>query len=112
MTDLAKTPLPIDLIVAMGMHEGLDKLKELQARDDAIKSLKRDLEAQIGPVVSEPPSAAASFYPELARALLCAISHRANLVEVFRALAAVGAPSSIDMLKEGIQAVKDKQPIA
>lgn len=110
MTDTGKTPLPIDLIVATLMHAGLDKLKQVEAMQDAIKSITQRIEKDIGPVISETPDLMSQFYPEMARALLCEVANKASLVEVFRALAAVGAPTSIDMLREGIQAVKDRQP--
>ena len=94
---------PIDLIVANVMHDAagfdplIDKILHVaeQFRPDLKKSLKKDLDA--------------SFYDDVARRLLCMIANEAKIADVHKALAAVGAPASAEMIGEGVQAVRDRQ---
>jgi hypothetical protein len=44
-----------------------------------------------------------------AREILCAIAHNADMKTVLAALAAVKAPGTLDLIAEGIQAVRDRQ---
>lgn len=108
------TPLPIDIIVATVMHRALDLIRGKQQEQDALGSLKSEIEKMLGgngKVISEPPNVVEPAYDEVARKLLCLIAHNASMANVFKALAAVGAPSSIELIKEGVQAVADKEPL-
>ena len=90
---------PVDLIVANVMHEVADELRRVQAIVD-------DLTKKAGMIQSvQPPFD--QIYRDVARSLLCNISHDADLSVVFSALAACKAPATAEMISEGLQAVQD-----
>lgn len=95
---------PIDLIVANVMHETVDTLK-------AGLSLGAKFVAVLG--VDKPPDRTAEIMadPEnqevIVRYLLCQIAHQAALPRVLDALKAVGAPCSLDDIREGFTAAKE-----
>jgi hypothetical protein len=90
------TNKPIDLVVANLMHEisreiviAMAFVKDVTKRELQIDTMDKQLANQI------------------ARKLLCEISHEANISHVYAALKAVGAPHSVADIKEGLQAVKE-----
>lgn len=93
------TTKPIDLIVANVMHDATDALKKF---DILLKAAER-----VGGRLMD----GTDLNVEVARKLLCEIAHEASSTDVFRALAAVGAPSSIGDIKDGLQAVRDRQVV-
>jgi hypothetical protein len=94
---------PVDLIVANIMHEA----NSLNITD---KVLLDTLEQVAGrrPPASVAKTARAVLLEQIARKLLCEIAHGAPMVGVFKALAAVKAPSSIADIEDGMQAVQDR----
>lgn len=94
---------PIDLIVANVMHESADREREAEPIVAIVKKLSRHMPGvSVDDMMGE-------FSADTARVLLTRIAREAPLSHVLKALAAVGAPSSIDMINEGRQAVKDRQ---
>lgn len=94
---------PVDLIVANVMHEASDALPAAEAIrrrfDDMIRA------APGGVAQSMPPLPDTN--DEIARGLACRLAHQASLSVVYGMLAAAGAPASAEMIREGLQAVKD-----
>lgn len=89
---------PISLIVANVMHNVSDEIGKL---DDMINGVRKIIP---GSAKFERPK---SLNVDIARSLLCRIAHEARDDLVFKALEAVGAPASVEMIEEGLQAVKD-----
>lgn len=86
---------PVCLIVTNRMHEAAEEAERLTA----IPVLDAKLvEEQLG---------GDKFAEGLARALLCRISHEAGLAPVLKALAAAGAPCSLDEIRAQFAAVRD-----
>lgn len=87
---------PVDLIVANTMHELMDlvRTEEIIWGQKSVKSM------------ASLPSSAVEL---CARHLMIKIVRDADIEQVYRALAACLAPSSPDMIKEGLQAVRDRQ---
>lgn len=83
---------PIDLIVANVMHDVCEKANFIEALVGAKQKIK-------APDVTE----------ATARRLLCQIAHDGHLSVVLEALKSCKAPATLDMIGEGIQAVKDQQ---
>lgn len=99
---------PIDLIVAEAMHAYAERtatarqiLQEMRKSKPSYHSGKSlsEAAADVGIDIRE----------ELARGLLCSISHNAKIADVLKALAAVGAPSTLDFIADGLKAVEDAQ---
>ena len=103
--DMSKTiSKPIDLIVANAMH---DAVASLHAADPLIEALMAEAKRRN---IELPPAPKPSLNADnMARDLLCKIAHDADISKVFAALKAVGAPDTADMIREGVQAVKDRQ---
>lgn len=99
------TNKPIDLVIANTMHEAA---KSLDVIDELAKEL---LNTNNSPDHHKLIAAGRSaFREQIARKLLCSISHDCTLDVVFSALAHLGAPSSSDMIQDGLQAVQDTKP--
>lgn len=81
---------PVDLIIANRLHETAERLASVP---------------QALLTVARPEQLSA----ELARALLCAVSHDAALPLVLKALAVAGAPSTLDEIAQRLQAARDQQ---
>jgi hypothetical protein len=89
---------PVDLIVATTMHEALRAVKEFEAIKGII--------AKFGTFKQDDVP---DMNAEIARKLLCSISHDAHISKIYEALKAVGAPCSADDIKESIKAVRERQ---
>lgn len=89
---------PVDLIVANTMYEAVDQIAIVERLQTAAKKAKVDL-SFFGPMCDE----------VIARRLLSEIANQASLKTVFLALSAVNAPSSVELIKEGLQAVMDRR---
>ena len=90
---------PIDLIVANMMHEAVDASESV---DDLVKELKK-----AGFRVDGKPTVP-DLAEKVAREMLCRVAHDATMEQVFKALAAVGAPCCADDINEGMRAVKER----
>lgn len=87
---------PIDLIVANTMHESVSAVAQLRTIEGLISRLG-------GKTVDD-----FNVHNEIARKLLCSISHEADMAKVFVALLAVGAPCTAEDIAEGLRAVKER----
>lgn len=97
---------PIDLIVANIMHDAFDLIQAaMAARDQALDLVKKHGLDPAQFKLDMPNTA-----EQIARKLLCEIAHEAPVSDVYTALASVKAPSSADLISEGLQAIKDRQP--
>lgn len=83
---------PVDLVVATEMSRIAEQLAELPPM-------------LTGPAQTNDPK----FREATARELLCRVSHEAALRHVLAALAAVGAPASLDAISQRLQAARDVQ---
>ncbi len=92
---------PVDLIVANVMHESVGKLAGVERLYHSLTGNKMSR--------SESDDAADVVTSLIARDLLKRLADEAPLIDVFAALAAVKAPSSKSDIKEGMQAVRDRQ---
>ena len=90
---------PIDLIVANMMHEAVDAS---ETANDLVKHLEK-----AGLRIDGTPPLT-GFAEQVAREMLCRVAHNATMEQVFKALAAVGAPCCSDDINEGMRAVKDR----
>ncbi len=90
--------LPVDLIVANVMHEAVAQEKLI---DRFLEETKKALPT------ADVATLSMAIEMATARQLLTRIAETAQMKHVYAALAAVGAPSSADLIKDGIQAVKD-----
>ena len=89
---------PIDLIVANRMHELADEV-----------SILLESVAPFAPLLADSKGAIeACAYEAASRALLVAIAKHASIEKVFTALKSVGAPCSIDDIREGLTAIKER----
>ena len=86
---------PVCLIVTNRMHETAEEAEKLKAVPILDGKL---VEAEL---------ASDKFADGLARALLCRISHEAGLAVVLKALAAAGAPCTLDEIRAQFAAVRD-----
>lgn len=90
---------PIDLIVANHMHDvvsgAIQKIALLQSLGVDDKRITLENAVKQG----------ADY---IARDLLCSIAMSADIRKIYAALKAVGAPDSAAMIREGIQAVRDR----
>ncbi|MCB0066585.1 MAG: hypothetical protein KDD77_05515 [Caldilineaceae bacterium] len=93
------TNKPIDLIVATVMHEAVESIDMAKTIYDSIMQQAAD----------HRPMPMAEIHGNIARRLLCQVAHDASMKHVLAALAAVKAPATIELIGEGIQAVKDSQ---
>jgi len=89
---------PVDLVVANIMHEAVSLLD--------VTNLLTDILAQTKGKRSKEDK---MILDAVARKLLCSISHECSIATVLAALEAIKAPSTLAMISEGLQAVKDKQ---
>lgn len=85
---------PVSLIVSNVMHDAADAIRKMEVLTKAAQKL---LPEGVRLDLPDIPT-------DIARKLLCEIAH-----VVFKALEAVGAPASTDLISEGLQAVKDMQ---
>lgn len=103
---------PIDLIVAEAMHDYARRMQNaraiLSAMQDA-SALRIGGHKGTGSVASEAKRIGIDLNVELARTLLCQISHNAKIADVLKALAACGAPDTLELLGEGLKAVEEAQ---
>lgn len=97
---------PINLIVANKMHEVVEQIAVVDRAMQSMKSLANKAGIQSPPVSAVSAEDHAS---DIARSLLCAIAHSADMAKVYSALAAVGAPKTEADIKDGLQAVRDGQ---
>jgi hypothetical protein len=100
------TNKPIDLIVANVMHDAFNALAAMEDQRRKLDHIMRKAgihaAIDVGGIDDLPDV--------IAHMLLCAIAHESSLVDVQRALSALGAPASRDMINEGLQAIRDRQP--
>jgi len=87
---------PVDLIVASTMQSFV---RHLHIASHVLGRKK-------APLIATVPTYAVE---QVARQLLIEIAHEADIDIVYAALAACKAPDSPDMIKEGLQAVRDRQ---
>ena len=90
---------PVSLIVSNVMHDAADAIRKMEILAKAAQKL---LPEGVRLDLPDIPT-------DIARKLLCEIAHEAPAGIVFKALEAVGAPASTDLISEGLQAVKDMQ---
>jgi hypothetical protein len=98
---------PIDLIVANIMHESHAVVSDFHARVDHLRRVAKL--AGYDADINELGFHGGTIADEIARKLLCQIAHDARIADIYVALASVKAPASAEMIKEGLQAVKDRQ---
>lgn len=91
--------LPIDLIVATVMHEAVAQV-QLYER---IAAKARDIIPGCDMSVLQ-----VGVDDAIARQLLLRIAKEAQIKHVYAALKAVGAPSSAELIQDGLQAVTDR----
>lgn len=86
---------PVDLIVAVDLHDLAQRLSVLSTQGPLAPLYRKALEDE------------ALLAENAARSLLIAIALHAHLPHVLRALAAAGAPSSLDEIGARLRAVRD-----
>lgn len=100
---------PVDLIIANSIHEALARL--IEAQEQVAASLESLGKSGLIPESSMPTMKNIFDVPELpeeiARALLCRISHEAHLSLVLKALGSVGGPSGLEQVKDRLQSARD-----
>lgn len=101
---------PIDLIVANVMHDAQEADAKIFDLAEEILSKVRKGHPLHDLMVQERKSARTDHLKITARAILCQIAHDAEMDDVLASLAAVGAPATLDMIKEGLTAVADRKP--
>lgn len=94
-----KVEKPVDLIVANVLHDATGVERE-------VSSVKSDGKALYDDDMRR------TLQEATARRLLMDIADQAALPNVLRALAAVGAPSRIEDIAEGIAAIRERQTAA
>jgi hypothetical protein len=98
---------PVDIVVATLVHE-------LVAIIDGNNKITNDLIELLGSITGKKPDRPrVELQPDMlnqvARRMLCTLAHETTMPVVFAALKAATAPSSVDDIKEAIQAVRDRQ---
>ncbi len=92
---------PIDLIVANCMHSAVSTIDKAKQHAESI--------AKVTGGTCNPGVDLTNVNECVARHLLCTIAHEASLAFVFEALKACKAPDNLDLIGEGMQAVRDMQ---
>ena len=90
---------PVDLIVANVMHEAVDQMAIIDRVTDAARKAFPDAALQFD----------GNAHEIIARMLLRRIADDAPMASIYASLSASGAPGSLDLVKEGLQAVKDRR---
>lgn len=98
---------PVNLIVANTMHEAFALVHDMNTKAKELARVARKYKADF----DMQPLPENFIADQIARKLLCEISHEAKISEVYKALAAISAPSSAADIQEGLQAIEDKQPV-
>lgn len=99
---------PIDLIVADTMHDYARRMQNARAILSAMQEASHGRSGG-GSVASEAKRIGIDVNVEIARTLLCQISHNAKIADVLKALSACGAPATLELLGEGLKAVEEAQ---
>lgn len=107
----ANACLPVDKIVAKIMSEGVEQKINFKLIDGLLGNIY-EAAKKSGVATPPPPDLMCNFPKTAARMLLIAIAEDADIDVVLKALGAVGAPSSLDLIEEGIQAAKEARPLA
>ncbi len=94
---------PVDLVVANVMHEG----SAFNVHDDEVVRAAIEIAGRKADTTNI-KNVKRALAEMVARKLLCEISHQCSTKTVMAALKAVKAPSSIDDILEGLQAVEDR----
>jgi hypothetical protein len=100
---------PIDLIIANVMHECAGQQTAVDAIIEAALAVNQNVAHRDNGAAVTESSMRRSWLEECARKLLCTIAHDGKIGDVFKALATLNAPSTPEMIGEGLQAVKDRQ---
>lgn len=102
---------PVDKIVADIMSQAVAQQTAFTVINGLLGSLY-DAAKSRGIETSAPPDLIGQFPKTAARMLLLTIAEDAPIDVVLKALGAVGAPSSLDLIAEGVQAAKEARPLA
>jgi len=93
---------PINLIIANTMHAAVASIQDAQHTRDAMTSMCN---------IPSKPVDLTGVNELVARRLLCDIAHQASVKDILTCLGACNAPNTLDLIGEGMQAVKDEQGI-